>query len=81
MKELCMFEVGDLVSHGTGYRYVRHIKIKKGGTWIGFGRLDWFHKKNADLSQNQVVIKISFKCLTEDIKRVYSDINITLRRR
>lgn len=39
MKELCMFEVGDLVSHGTGYRYVRHIKIKKGGTWIGFGRV------------------------------------------
>ena len=37
MKELCMFEVGDLVSHGTGYRFVRHIKIKKGGTWIGFG--------------------------------------------
>lgn len=39
MKELCMFEVGDLVSHGTGYRYVRHIKIKKGGTWIGFVRV------------------------------------------
>ena len=39
MKELCMFEVGDLVSHGTGYRYVRHIKIKKNGTWIGFGRV------------------------------------------
>lgn len=39
MKELCMFQIGDLVSHGTGYRYVRHIKIKKGGTWIGFGRV------------------------------------------
>lgn len=51
MKELCMFEVGDLVSHGKGYRYVRHIKIKKGGTWIGFTvcRLALFHKKNADL--------------------------------
>lgn len=39
MRELCMFEVGDLVAHEGSFRYVRHIKIKKDGTWIGFGRI------------------------------------------
>lgn len=39
MKELCKFEVGDWVYYGEhGQRQVRHIKIKKNGTWIGFGR-------------------------------------------
>lgn len=51
------------------------------GLSLAVYRLALFHRKNADLSQNQAVIKISFKCLTEDIKRVYSDINITLRGR